>query len=244
MRKATLRKSFQLALSITVIGLSGCGPMDVSDDAPPTAITQLKQKLVVTSYDPLAAALYARINYSDRSGPAPFPNFDASGGNCVNFVSQCILAGLTGSASPPAVYARRYDFDIDSRRTSSGKWYFHSAGAQGKAWVSTSALYNYAKTNPADQPGLHFMPVTESTISPAKPLDVSLVQIGDVVFADWGADGRLDHTMIVTNLVGITSVDDILVSSQNNYFVDQPLGRVGSYRAAYKIYRPLSYSTP
>ena len=61
------------------------------------------------------AAKFAQQHFDTSYSQNPFHDFSSqTGGNCTNFVSQSIIAGLIKSDSLNEVYNARYDFDVDS----------------------------------------------------------------------------------------------------------------------------------
>jgi hypothetical protein len=95
------------------------------------------------------AVLYAR-KYAFVRNPL-FATFEGIGGNCTNFVSQCILAGSCVMNFTP-IYG----------------WYFLSLRRRSPSWSGVELFYDFITTN------LDVGPF-------GKEVDVSLTQIGDVV---------------------------------------------------------------
>jgi hypothetical protein len=95
------------------------------------------------------AVLYAR-KYAFVRNPL-FATFEGIGGNCTNFVSQCILAGSCVMNFTP-IYG----------------WYFLSLRRRSPSWSGVEFFYDFITTN------LDVGPF-------GKEVDVSLTQIGDVV---------------------------------------------------------------
>ncbi|MEK7183152.1 MAG: amidase domain-containing protein [Patescibacteria group bacterium] len=205
-------------------------------------------------YDPADAIDYALTNYSavygSGGGQNPFYNYAGLlGGNCTNFVSQAIMAGLVQSDSMSTVYGQRTNYDIDITSTYY-QWYFISDSSRGPAFTGANKLYEYADYNQPSYRGLHFELVTYDTLT--EFMDYQLVEVGDVVFADWGtADGVIDHSMLVTDIqTWRLGYNEIRLTYQG-----APGGVVGvtniglgdinedeNYEALFYVYRPVDYN--
>ena len=131
------------------------------------------------------------IAYAERwalSRNPLFSDFAGSGGDCTNFVSQCILAGCCTMNFTPTY-----------------GWYFRSANDRAPAWTSVEYLYafltgapEFAAENGGIGPFGHEVPAV-------------LAQAGDVVqLAD--ESGDFYHTLMITSV----SPDGILVSAHTN----------------------------
>lgn len=203
-----------------------------------------------TSYSGSYAASYAQRNYNKSYGSGtyqnPFGDFDGEviGGNCTNFVSQCLIAGFIRSLDPRVVYSRRYDFDIDDSSTSIYQWYFHHYGDRGPAFTGAHKMFEYAEYNRLSYKGLHFEYITHDTVRDY--LDVDKVRVGDVVFADWNGDEKMDHAMLVT---GFNSrgqgYNKIRLTYQSENLSNRGLGDINRehrYKALFYVYRPLNYN--
>lgn len=79
-------------------------------------------------YDRLNAIYYAKIWAYNRN-PQYF-NFDDLGGDCTNFVSQCIFAGSNVMNYTPTF-----------------GWYYISLSDRSPSWTGVNYLYNFLTTN-------------------------------------------------------------------------------------------------
>lgn len=192
-------------------------------------------------YNPGAAATYAATNWNSqvvRYGVEnPFPNYGAldPGGNCTNFVSQSIMAGLVGTFRPRVVFQNRALFVAD--KGSPLAWYFLSDADRAKpAWAGADGLYRYARGNGPANKGLHFAAV---------PVDRTRITVGDIVFADWTGDGRIDHSMIVTGLSNVNGFNRIRLTYQSQDRTDVGFGDLIALKrgATYFVFRPINYTT-
>lgn len=66
-----------------------------------------------------------------------FPNLTNYGGNCQNFVSQCLWAGFGGSNSSAAINARKFPMDA------TGGYEYNWANGLDGAWKATTPMRNY-----------------------------------------------------------------------------------------------------
>jgi len=202
------------------------------------------------SYNAASAVSYALNNYNRAYGFSGFQNpftdysWVTDGGNCTNFASQVILGGLLQTSSAKTALDSRFDFDIDRTGTSYYKWYFISDIDRGTAWTSAHKLYEYAKYNKSTYKGLHFTFVTNDTLQTF--MDYTKVKVGDIVFADWNHDGRMDHTLIVTGYDWWRwGYNEIRVTYQSYNKTDIGLGDINeqkNYQALFYVYRPVNYN--
>jgi hypothetical protein len=123
----------------------------------------------VIDYDRDAAVAYAR-QWAFRRNPAYY-NFQNIGGDCTNFASQCLFAG---------VGVMNYTMDLG--------WYYQSPTNRAAAWTGVEYFFNFLIGN-LDGVGDGAGPFAEE-------VDLSQIQIGD--FIQFGrATGDFYHTPIV-----------------------------------------------
>lgn len=103
----------------------------------------------IIKYDRVKAVNYA-INWAKRRNPKYF-NFDGLGGDCTNFISQCLYAGC-----------KVMNF------TKTFGWYYRSSSDRTPSWTGVEYLYNYLITNDRIGPF-------------AKEVNESQAEIGDIV---------------------------------------------------------------
>ena len=136
-----------------------------------------------------------------------FYDFAGSGGDCTNFVSQCILAGCCTMNFTPTF-----------------GWYFRSSADRAPAWTSVEYLYDFLTGAPdfaAENGGIgpygHEVPTV-------------LARAGDVVqLAD--DSGDFYHTLLITDV----RPDGLLVSAHTNDALNRPLSSY-TYAAARVIH--------
>ncbi len=176
---------------------------------------------------------------------AYFPSYRASelGGDCTNFASQAILAGLIGTTSPQVAYNNSESFAIDSNGCTYC-WYFKHESNASYAWKGANELYIYAEENAnPSYKGLHFQLRTED--NPTQALDFSRISEGDIIFADWEGNGVVDHTMIVTRkrYNGYYGID-VTYENADPHPVKKnvSLGSINSTNTIFYVYRPIYYT--
>ena len=149
--------------------------------------------LITKPYNRLRAVEYART-WAMRRNPL-FIDFTGIGGNCTNFVSQCVLAGgCTMNYTP--------DFG----------WYYVSPEERAPAWSSVEYFFDYLTGAPAfaEQNG---------GIGPyATVVEREAAEIGDVVqYAT--VDGDWYHTVLITKIAD----GEIYVAAQSDDALDRPI---------------------
>ncbi len=145
-------------------------------------------------YDRELAVQYAK-QWALSRNPL-FTDFTGRGGNCTNFVSQCLLAG--GSVM---------DF------TPTFGWYYRSVNDRAPAWTGVDFLYDFL----TDSGDFGAMPNKQGPYGEIATTRRQ-VELGDVIqLAD--ENGSFYHTLIIS---GFTS-NDILVCAQSDNALDRPL---------------------
>ncbi|KLU63510.1 putative amidase domain protein [Peptococcaceae bacterium CEB3] len=137
-----------------------------------------------TPYNRAAATNYAD-NYVFNYNPNYY-NYNSSGGDCANFVSQSMYAGN-------AYYIDPY------QELGSQSWWYN--GGAGSATSKSSESWRYCPTQRAFILGLRG---TETSLSG--------LGLGDLIYYDWNGDGIWDHVAIV---VGFDSSNNPLVDAHN-----------------------------
>ena len=132
-----------------------------------------------------------------------WPDYSRNGGNCQNFVSQCLLAG---------------GIPMDIRSPGIWKWYgstpnnlAQAAGRSG-SWSSVGDFYDYAAANT----GYGLSAVVDAPYYTGSP--------GDVIHL--GTGSRWRHTVLITRQVTDDSGEtiDYLVCSNTADLIDFPVG--------------------
>lgn len=137
---------------------------------------------VAGSYDRNKARDYA-LKYAENPNPA-YRYFEY---DCTNFVSQALFTGGWTEVGKYAYYSDdAWYYDGGTR-----PWYSNS-------WAVADSLYRYL--------GRHPERATPMSVMFKKPWN-SYFEVGDIIQIDefdsagnWGSDGRIDHSMIVTEV--------------------------------------------
>jgi hypothetical protein len=135
----------------------------------------------VIAYDRAAAVAYAH-RWAYGRNPA-YANFDAMGGDCTNFASQCLYAG-SGVMDFLATFG----------------WYYRSLNDRSPSWTGVPFFYDYlvrTRTSPG--------PVGEDA-----PL--SRCQPGDFVQLRFGGE-RFGHTPVIVATGQVPDLHNTLVAA-------------------------------
>ena len=147
-------------------------------------IVSLLKGGAILPYNRLAAVRYAR-RWAFRRNPA-FYNFDELGGDCTNFVSQCVFAGSGVMNFTPDV-----------------GWYYLSPELRSPSWTSASAFYNFMTTNEGVGPyGID------------APLE--LAQIGDVMQFAYAGSESFTHTLLIVSVGATPAPENIFLAAHTN----------------------------
>ena len=111
-----------------------------------------------------------------------FYNFDNIGGDCTNFVSQCLFYG-----------------GIEMDYSTLG-WYYVNQYNRAPAWTGVDAFFNYSTKNNH--------PVGVRT----KVANINEVAEGDVIQMMQIGEDIYHHTMLITKILGKHNLENILVT--------------------------------
>mgnify|MGYP000399783700 CR=1 FL=1 len=179
--------------------------------------------------------------------PTSAPHYDSNA-----YVSKVILSALVGNQWSAYNYRLEYLADEnDYKNKGYLGWFFRGVPAlvsYSDTWEFPDKFYKYAKGNKDTYKGMHFDYVTHD---PSREyLDIMKIKKGDIIFADWGNDGIIDYTFLVTSLDSSkTNYDRIKVTYARGYSypvtIDRSLHNINighNYKATFKVYRPTFYS--
>ena len=190
--------------------------------------------LNATSFSKSKASEYATLYYNN---PNPnFPNYTDLGGDCTNFVSQAILAGLKNSSNTTTVWNARSDYqDTWGNYT----WYFNSDTDRSRpSWAGASGLYSYltAQANDPTAPG-----VCVTKIQSGGTEDPPKYKLGDIIILK--KDGNYQHSMILVN-EGITELTSWVAyrNSTNNLPAKKRISQVSNIYTWY-VFRIKGFGT-
>ena len=124
-----------------------------------------------------------------------FVDFTGGGGNCTNFVSQCILAGCGVMDFTPTF-----------------GWYYRDINNRAPAWSGVDELYGYL-TGSGGFAGQDMVGPFATEVTMRRQ-----IEIGDVIQLADGA-GDFYHTLIISGFEG----NDILICAHSNDALDRRL---------------------
>ena len=150
--------------------------------------------LSVQAYLPERAGLYAK-RWALARNPL-FTDYTGIGGDCTNFVSQCILAGA------PVM-----------NRTPTFGWYYRSPDDRAPAWTGVDELYDFLV-------GAEAFAAENGGAGPygRNARDAETIELGDVIQLK-NMQGEFYHTLIIS---GFTD-SDVLVCAHSDDSLDRPL---------------------
>ena len=149
--------------------------------------------MIIEKYDRKSAVQYAKAWALKRNNK--YYNFDNLGGDCTNFVSQCVLAGCCTQNFTP-------DFG----------WYYISVDDRSPSWTSVEFFYDFFTGSGNFPPKL----TREGPLG--MEVNFNRVETGDIVQL-YDSSGDFYHTLIVSEIRD----GEILVCAQSDNALDRPL---------------------
>ncbi len=139
------------------------------------------------------------LEYSNRwamgRNPAYY-DYSSLGGDCTNFISQCIYAGCG---------RMNYTRDLG--------WYYISPNDKAPAWTGVQYLYNFLTRMTLD-PGPF-----------GREADVSEIEPGDIIQLAFQDSGRFAHSLFVVHCGARPALDNILINTHTYDRKDYPLSK-------------------
>lgn len=169
-------------------------------------------------YDINKAVAYA-LKYALEINPK-FGNYEKWGGDCTNYVSQCLYAGDIP-----------FDFEgIDARY----HWYWYSESKRTPSWTAANSLRFYMENNNTNSMGELSLGLKAVPIAWAQLLRGDVVQLIE--------EDHAYHSIIVTDyVVREGQVVDYLVSQHSGYDADDE-GRQKNYPLSQKVGEKIYWS--
>lgn len=149
--------------------------------------------LVYKPYEREAAVEYAR-RFAFSRNPL-FYNFSGVGGDCTNFVSQCVLAGSCVMNFTPVF-----------------GWYYRSLEDRAPAFTGVEEFWNFMTGAPEFAAANGGIGPFGRAATPAQMLPGDVVQLGR-------EGGDYYHTLLVTGRMG----EELLLTAHTNDVYDRPL---------------------
>ena len=137
------------------------------------------------------AILYAKTWWNKRN--PNYYNFDNLGGDCTNFVSQCLHAG-----------------GISMNYSYLG-WYYNSPNSRSPAWTGVEEFFNFAVNNKSDI-GVK-----------VKLCDIYEVKVGDIVQFQTLNKNRYHHTALIIETGELNSLENIKIACHSSDAIYKPL---------------------
>lgn len=157
-------------------------------------------------YNRQSAVDYARRWALDRN--PKYKDYELWGGNCTNFISQCLFAG-------------KIPMD-NSGDNIMKQWYWYSDSSRTPSWTGSEPFYQYLinnNKNSSSNYGVY-----------AKLADYDELEIGDIV--QLIQDNKAYHNMIITEVIlDGDEISDYLICQNTYDLLDYPLSlKVGERR--------------
>ncbi len=149
--------------------------------------------IVYKEYNRARAVEYAR-RWALSRNPL-FPNFAGRGGDCTNFVSQCLYAG-----------------SCEMNFTRDFGWYYINENDRAPAWSGVEYLYDFLTGIPAFTARNGGIGPYGMEVDSTRAVEGDIVQLAD-------SAGDFYHTLLITGF----SEGNTLVSAHTNDALDKPL---------------------
>ena len=120
-------------------------------------------------------------------------NFDKLGGDCTNFISQCIYAGCNQMNYTPVL-----------------GWFYNNANSRSPAWTGVEFLYNFLTAN-FNGVGNKFGPF-------GKLVNKSDIEIGDIIQLSFNGT-TFNHSLIVSKIIN----NEIYICAHSTDSLNKPL---------------------
>lgn len=137
------------------------------------------------------------VSYSNRWALSRNPQyFDYSdfGGDCTNFISQCIYAG-SGIMNYTPIWG----------------WYYIDGNRKAPAWTGVEYLYN-------------FITRSEESIGPyGKQVQISDVEPGDIIQLAFNEMGSFEHSLFIVECGDVPNINNIFINTHSYDRLRYPL---------------------
>ncbi|MFY9177189.1 MAG: amidase domain-containing protein [Caldicoprobacterales bacterium] len=139
----------------------------------------------------------AAIVYSDQWALGRNPlylDYSNLGGDCTNFISQCLYAGSQ---------VMNYDIYMG--------WYYIDGNRKAPAWTGVEFLYQFL-TRRIASPGPY-----------GREVSMFEVQPGDIIQLSFNQEGRFGHSLFITQCGSPPRLDNILINTHSRDRFRYPL---------------------
>lgn len=191
----------------------------MEEDAEPAALNDSLNTYWYYNRDNATAYAYTYTtdSYTASSGNNPnfqndnFSDYTEYGGNCQNFASQCIWAGLGGSDTSDTIDSLKFPMDTNGS-SDQHKWYGSGQWAAIGSWTNTHNFYDYVCASSKEKIGtrmsasIYTLPAGQSFSS----ISNATTRLLGAVLQVYGSDeyGDYSHSIFVTGVTG-TGFGDI-----------------------------------
>lgn len=139
------------------------------------------------------AVEYAKKWWNSRN--PQFYDFDKLGGDCTNFVSQCLyFGGIEMLYSPLG-------------------WYYNSLNSRSPSWAGVDEFFSFSTNNQ------NILGVKAKQVLSQNTTGVYGIDVGDVVQLRFFDEDRFHHTALITKMTN----DGIFITCHTNDALDKPL---------------------
>lgn len=192
--------------------------------------TSASSTSIYYSYNPRNAIAYANTYALYKN--ANFYDYASMGGNCQNFASQCVWAGLCGNNQAASISGKNYPMDA-SGTGNTGCWYENGSGGfdSGRSWITCSGFQNYIIANYANPSDITLTGswYTTETFSGISNQITSPAHLPGSVLHVRGGDGSdLGHAIFITSASSLDP-DDITYCANTSEARNERLGAEETY---------------
>jgi len=196
----------------------------------------------VHSYDVNSAIAYA-LAYATNYN-ANFRSYANSGGDCMNFASQCVYTGFGGVGTRPAIYYKLFPMDNSGNYLwyggcSAGQGY--SASSASSSWKSCSNFRTYITNmnNTVEEGLLAYIWDVSSGNGNANVGLIAATLLGSVLHVyNSSANTNYGHALFVVNVTSTTR-NGIYVCAHTADRYNVAIGEI--YTEAMKVIKPLGF---
>jgi len=195
------------------------------------------------SYDRERGRRYADLYYTESGRNTCFYNFDGKGGDCTNWVSQCVWAGYGGWTDGDSVATMKANIKARKRMqpsTNATNWYGHENGA-GYNWSNVSGFWNLVTSNPTTGP--NGTGCYDNELWSTSGMKSTEVVTGQVLQVKDGESGSYAHSAFVTGGTN-DSFENIKITQHSPFsriMLDEFIGHWGGSSSCYM--RQLKFSS-
>lgn len=145
----------------------------------------------IDKYDRESAVKYAHRYALGRN--SKYYDFSKVGGDCTNFISQCIFSGSK---------IMNYQYPLG--------WYYKNVNDRAPAWTGVQELYNFLTSNKNEGPF-------------ASECNISELMQGDIVQLKFQGNPKFSHSLMIVAIFGSPSHSTILTATHTEDSDNRPI---------------------